>query len=209
QHRNGTRLFVYQGPPTLDSGLPGIVEDEGRGPAYGLLSGYFAPRLLAAASSTAAAASSPNGDSLHLALPGLDVTATSPNARTMVFSMKGGGTLVFAADETEVEGRLDGQPSFSTRVTAGGTPGYRAWRADHVFVQTRGKRHYALATSCQRILLIRPVPRGSTSVFLLHIGPTPPPQNPLFMPGAVPKDVLTDQEQCPPTSTSTLTVRLP
>ncbi|MEM7678235.1 MAG: hypothetical protein AAF449_19770, partial [Myxococcota bacterium] len=50
-HRDGGRLFVYQGPPNLDSGLPGIVEDEGRGPAYGLLGGYFAPRILATASS--------------------------------------------------------------------------------------------------------------------------------------------------------------
>lgn len=212
--RGSARLFIYRGPPDLDRGLPGITEDQGRGPAYGLLGGYFAPRLLATASSSTAVPQA-DGPSLRIALPGLRVTALPPLAagespRRMTLRVDGSGTLVFPADRTVVEGTLAERPSFSVTVSAGAAPGYRGWPADRLFIRPRRGRSFRITTDCPRITLIHPVPKGSTSVFLLHLGPAPPPTDPLFAPvGPVPEDVRRPQGQCAATTTSTLTVALP
>ncbi len=208
------RLFIYRGPPDLDRGLPGITEDEGRGPAYGLLGGYFAPRLLATASSSSSVAQI-DDPALRIAMPGLRVTAllsssAAASAEVMTLRVDGSGTLTFPADRTVVEGTLQDRPSFLVTVSAGASPGYRGWPADQLFIRPRRGPRFRITTDCPRVTLIHPVPKGSTSVFLLHLGPASPPDNPLFAPmEPVPDAIRRPQARCPTTTTSTLTVAVP
>lgn len=208
RHLGGARLFVYAGPADVDRGLPGLVEDEGRGPAYGLLSGYFAPRVLATRSSTGAEVD--GGETLRVTLPGLRARVAAPANNRLAIVLRGGGTFAFPADRTQLQGHFGGKPSFLTRVSAGAPAGYQSRRADRLTVRTRTRVTFGLETPCPRILLIHPLPRGSTSVFLVHVGPQPPPRDARFMPlTAVPADVVAEQAECSPTATSTLTVTVP
>ena len=207
--RGRARWFVYAGPRDLDRGLPGVVEDGGRGPAYGLLGGYFAPRVLAADTSSTSAVRLVD-DQPQIDLPGIRGHALPPTKSTMSLRIIGGGTFAFPADRTEVTGLLDGRPSFSVNVSAGADPGYQSWRADTLTVRPRSGGFFTLTTACRRVLLLRPVPKGSTSVFLLHLGPQPAPTDPLFVPStSVPDEAVVDQARCDPTATSTLTLTLP
>ncbi len=209
-HPAGGRLFVFSGQASLDRSLPGVVEDAaGRGPAFGLLSGYFAPRLLAD-NTTTAADLQVVGDDLRVEMRGLSLRALAPREGRLPLVLRGGGTLAFAADRTEIQGLFNRRPSFALVVSAGAPPSYRGFRADTLLIRTRTEQRYVLETDCDRLLLVHPLPRGSTSVFLLHVGPRPPPVNPVFMPAEpIPPEILTEQSRCASTATSTLTIAMP
>ena len=210
EHPSGGQLFVYSGAANLERGLPGVVEANRRGPAFGLLGGYFAPRVLATGPAPSDAPFIEVNEAARIRLPGLDVAVAAPIANRLTLTLRGGATLAFPADRTEVQGLWRDRPSFATVVSAGASPGYSAWRADRVFIRTRAGRTFDLVLGCPEVLLIQPLPRGSTSVFLLHLGPRPPPADPIYSPTTpVPEATARALTTCSPTATSTLTIPLP
>lgn len=205
-------VSAFAGPRSLDAGLPGVSLGDARGPRYGLLGGYFAPLVLAASSSTAWALrveGGPREATFTFEAPGqrsLVVRALPPRDGRAVLVLEGSGTVLLPADRTELRGELGGRPSVATAITGGGTPGGRGLAADRLEIATRKLGTVVIETSCPRVRLVRVVPRGSTSVFALHLGPGPIPTDPLWSPGEAPGEA---PAACPEAVTSTLTLPWP
>lgn len=204
----GARVYVSAGAPSRTDGLPGLVEGGSRGPAYGLLGGYFAPRILARGPSERPKVTLQT-TAFDVRLPGLRALVSRAD-RGIRYEVRGGATFAFSADRTDVQGQFRGQPSFAVKVSAGAAPGLRPLRGDRLFIRSRRGDAFELTTSCPRIVLIHPVPRGSTSVFLIHVGPAPLPTEDLYMPSnTLDPSVVDELTGCATTESSTLTAPMP
>jgi hypothetical protein len=202
-------VFVNPSALALDTGLPGIGLGDARGPTYELLGGYFAPRLIPPQTDvphrvTVEAAGSALRIRFHApgaADPALDATVTATPTPQVV--LRGSALVVLPADRVQVQGTWRGAPAFSAALEASGPPEVRAPRADRVEVVSERHGAFALALGCPRPTLVKPIPRGSTSSFLIHVGPRPPLADPLYSPPLpLPHPDLT---RCAGTATSTLT----
>ena len=182
-------VFITGSARDLETGLPGIGLGTDRGPQYGLLSGFFAPQMLAATSSASYALDVRAGQSdLHITLldardrAALTATFMPPREGRVRLITEGPITLTFAAARTTVRGIYEGLPSFSLEASAGDTPRRRYLRGQRIIVENPRLGSVIIEQSCQRATLIHPTPRGSTSVFLLRIGPDPGPIDLLYAP---------------------------
>lgn len=204
-------VYVTGGARDLDTGLPGIAVGTARGPMYGLLSGYFAPQLLALDSSTAYALEIDAARSgLRVTLRGstrartLSVRFAPPRKGRVRVTTRGPVDLAFRAARTTVRGLHDGRPSFSLQASAGDRPRRRYPRADRLIVESARFGPVSIDHGCPRITLIHPLPRGSTSVFLLRAGPDPGTVEPLYAPRDDPP-IPANRNDC---RTNTSTIRM-
>jgi hypothetical protein len=201
----GTTIHLFSEHLEADQHqLPGVTIGDASGPRFGLLSGHFAPIVVfpdstrdwpLAITSTSAL--------LHIragAEIAIDVAARPKGGAEM--TLRGAPFVAVPADRTEVRGTIAEASSFALSITAGEKPGIIAPRADRIETRARGEQ-ISLASKCERPLLIRLTPRGSTSVFLIRYGPVPTAKDPLLF--AESTDERTDRA-CPSTATSTLTV---
>jgi hypothetical protein len=184
--------------PALDSetrNLPGVTFGDAKGPRYGLLSGYFAP-LIAPASSGARADVKVElaGDLAKISFPP-DLTITINTANRAV--IEGRAVILPHAEDTEINASLGSRPIASFRVTAGDDPSSRILRADRLQIQNQRDGTLTIESACPEVTT--PTKRGSTSVFVVALGPNPVLSDPLFgAPDAAP------QKDCSPSRTSTL-----
>lgn len=207
-------LHVYVSPSAahLDLGLPGVAFGGPKGPRYGLLGGYFAPRILAPDSKVAYRAEIDatarglrirffEGDHARL-----DVEVKNGPDRPQAI-LRGEGLVAMPADRARIFGRRGDQPAFSRDLTAGEEPKVDPRAADRVEVDSRKHGGFRFETSCPRVFLVSPVPRGSTSVFVLASGARAPPTDPLYAPEA--SGEVSPEADCAGAVTSTLTVPRP
>ena len=207
-------VFVTGTARHLDTGLPGVAIGTERGPMYGLLSGYFAPQWVAANSSTAYGLDIDLRED-HLRVRLLDsagrstgsVRITPPQQRRVRLTTEGSADLAFVAARTTVRGLHEGRPSFSLQATAGDRPGRRYPRGRRIIVESPRFGPIAIEQGCLRSTLIHPTPRGSTSVFILRVGPDPGPVDPLYAPLEDPV-VPADRNDCR-SETATITIPWP
>ncbi|MCB9646506.1 MAG: hypothetical protein H6730_07900 [Deltaproteobacteria bacterium] len=204
-------LHVFVNPAALnpDEGLPGVAFGDDKGPHYELLGGYFAPQLIPPRTDLPhrVEVRARGGELLirffapDAKAPDLDLTVTASAAPQVV--LRGGAVVVLPADRATVRGALEGAPALFTTQEAGGEPEVRAPRADRLEVISPRRGAFLLSLGCPRPTLVKPVPRGSTSSFVVHVGPRPPAADPLYSPPLpAPHPDLT---RCAATGTSTLT----
>lgn len=203
-------VYINPAPMDLDLGLPGIAFGGANGPRFGLLGGYFAPRVLTPDASKAYTVH------VHAGPQGLDVRfdddrgATVIDARVLAHQdkpqvvLRSGAWVSMPADRVEVFGALKERPAFSRQLAAGADASIDRRHADRVQVVSEKKGAFVLASSCAEAALVQPVLRGSTSVFVLHTGPGLAAPDVLFAPlEPKTKDVAST---CPASTTSTLSL---
>jgi hypothetical protein len=198
-------VFVY-----VSSESPaGLSFGDARGPRTGLISGAFAPLIAAPESDRAYAVEVDAGDRLRARFnaPGSDRSASIAVApprdgRVQVY-LQGAPHLLLPADRTEVRAMLNDAPSAAFTITAGEGPRIRSPRANRIEVTTNKLGTVVLETGCERPKIIEPIPRGSTSVFVLSPGRAPSADDPLFSAGAP------EADPCKTTETSTLSLSWP
>lgn len=205
------RVYVQAAPRNLDLGLPGVTLGDARGPRYGLLGGYFAPLLLAPDSQASYVAEVTSRGPLGLrvvlrqaAKLALDATIFPPKDDIVSVRIDSPASVVVSADRTPVQGTFESKPSFLTSMSSGDDPKVEALRATRVEANAK-PWNLTLAIPCPRIQLVHPVPKGSTSVFVMHTGPTTVDDD-LYAPKA---ERHPDLDACTATHTSTLSVGWP
>lgn len=208
-------LHVYLNPAAMniDLGLPGITLGGADGPHYGLLGGYFSPQILTPDASKAyriEAQATATGlqvrffdDADRVAIDA-EVLPSSGHPQVV---LRGGAWVTMPADRVQVLGTQQGHPSFSRSLAAGADAQVDRRQADKVQVVSDKKGVFIVASSCPRVALVQPVLRGSTSVFILHVGPGLAAPDALFAPLG-PAEVI-DPSLCPGTTTSTLSMPAP
>lgn len=217
--RDGTWVFFSPGAgPPLEAGraagdrrLPGLTLGDVRGPRFGLIGGRFAPHLLTGASEDDVRLSLTSGP-LRLTArfdgtAGAGTTAVDvlpPRGGRIELVVRGAGTVFLAADQAQVRARLAGAPRQAFSITAGEPPSVVLLPADELEVDGERQGAITVRSSCPELRVIRPVPRGSTSVFAVGFGPPPARPDPLFgVEGSAPASA------CSPTTTSTLSFPAP
>ncbi|MEQ8272617.1 MAG: hypothetical protein RMA76_41125 [Deltaproteobacteria bacterium] len=176
--RNGDAyVYVFAGARDLEKSLPGVAFGDASGPAFGLLGGYYAPWILAPDSAVTYAPEVKTGEVLEVRLAGpehgLAVDVALTPRRILEARIIGSAVLAPRADRTEIQGFLDDRPSFLTEVSAGDEVELLEPRADVIEIVPRGEERWRVATACTRARVWRPRPTGSTSVFLVAVGPDP------------------------------------
>src|SRR5262249_32275927 len=125
--------------------------------------------------------------------------------RTRVsMTLRGAPLLALPADRTTVRGMLGALPAFELQISAGDHPSITAPHADRLEIDAPRIGNILLTSTCDRPILIRPTPRGSTSVFLARMGPSPATLDPLFWVADV--EARASRSPCSAASTSTLSV---
>lgn len=190
--------------------LPGIALGNEKGPRYGLLSGYFAPMIAAAASDR----SYPT----HIELqrdravitmgPDLRISLRAHPNNALAATIEGRAVLLPLADDTEVRTFKTQKMVSALHLTAGDEPSALTHDADRLEVENkRSALLWTVETECPRV--ITPTKRGSTSVFAVAIGPNPVLQDPLFGLARDPARDAAPQDGCTASKTSTLTISHP
>ncbi len=178
-YRNGDAfVYVLKAKRDLERGLPGIAFGGASGPRFGLLGGYYAPQLLAPDSALDYEAEVQTGEVLRVRLahedgPGLAVDVALTPKHAVEARVIGSAVIAAPADRTEVQGFLGDRPSFLTEVSSGDEAQLVTPRADVLEVVARDGGRWRIEAACPRSRLLRPRPTGSTSVFLLAVGPDP------------------------------------
>lgn len=208
--RNGDAyVYVFAAARDLERGLPGIAFGDASGPSFGLLGGYYAPWILAPDSALTYEATVRTGEVLEVRLAAkdgptlaIDVALTS---RGEISARVIGSAIVAApADRTEVQGFVGDRPSFLTKVSGGDESELVSPRADAYELVARDGQRWHVASACPRGRILRPRPTGSTSVFLLAIGPDPLLHDSIYTTEGA-RDRHADFDACGRTETSTIT----
>lgn len=199
-------LHLYAGAAPRNGGdrYPGIAIGTARGPELTLLSGAYAPLLIPDHSD--------RPHRMHLASRGATLAVAVGEAFTARFAppsagrlrivTEGEANLVVPANETKLSGQQEGKPLFLEEITAGGDPGLEKRRAGRLEATVPNEGVITVETSCVA-RWIRPLPRGSTSSFVIRLGPHRTYIDPRYAPaGAV-------DEGPPCAGTATITVPWP
>ncbi|MCK6550757.1 hypothetical protein L6R52_33275 [Myxococcota bacterium] len=150
--------------------LAGVALGDARGPRYGLLSGVFTPLVAPPFSDRAYEVTVSADGRAHVAFAkDLDVVIDPPRDGRVRVVIRGDAVVLPRADRTEVRALAEGHPSAALAVTAGEAPSLVAPRADTLEITPRERGTMSIATPC-RPQIVRPVPRGATSVFVVHVG---------------------------------------
>lgn len=162
-------LFVSPGGGE-ERRLAGLALGDARGPRFGLLSGAFTPLVAPPFSDRAFEVTvSAEGRARIAFARDLLVSVDPPRDGRVRVVVQGDAVVLPRADRTEVRGLEDGQPSAAFAVTGGEAPSIVVPRADTLEITPRERGTMSIATPC-RPQIVRPVPRGATSVFVVHLG---------------------------------------
>lgn len=203
------RLYLSAAARAPEVMLPGVAVGGPRGPAVAYLGGHLAP-LLGIPNTGMAYTLSAAGDPplVRFQSEGAQVLRVTPlpdlegRARLRVV---GPVVVWLPAGRTSLTAEHRGQPSFASPVTAGSEPMVRVILADRIDTETGAYGRVTVETSCSRPRLLLPVPRGSTSVFGLVLGPAQAP-DPFYSPGGGEHPELA---RCGPGTTSTVSFTWP
>lgn len=204
------RMYLSAAPRAPEAMLPGLAVGGPRGPAVAYLGGHVAP-LLGLPDTRMAYTLAAGGDPLVVRYsrpdgsPALTVTPLPDldgRARLLVV---GPAVVWLPAGRTSITAEHRGQPSFATPVTAGDDPSVKVILADRIDTETGAYGRVTVETSCVRPRLLQPVPRGSTSVFGLVLGPAQTP-DPFYAPAGGEHPELA---RCGPGTTSTVSFTWP
>jgi hypothetical protein len=189
--------------------LPGLTIGDERGPKLGLLGGAYAP-LLGPVDTDRSYQLTIDG-ALRVRLTddkgalAFDAETKSSDAELGRIVVRGPFVVWLTADRTELVASYEGKPSFSTPIAAGDPPEVRSFRADRIDVDAKSHGQVTIETGCVRPRIVRPVSRGSTSVFGILLGPPVDP-DPFY---DVSKTRLPLAEAGCGSATSTVTFRWP
>lgn len=194
----GLFVFVDGGPADLDAGLAGISLGDQRGPNHGLLGGYFAPLLIPEHPTERYELRITANNHLTVSGPNLDarIWREGPHVK---LAARGRGAFLIPNDHTQLRAWYQGAPSFGATFEGRETPAYLTPRGERLELQTRRHGTWLFESGCPRLFVVRPLPRGSTSTFLILFGG---PADPLYAP-----DAPAPPNEC--TATSTLSVPWP
>ena len=203
-------LFVHVRPEArdLERGLPGVGFGDERGPRFGLLGGYYAPQILMSDSARSyAATTTVEGDVLVVRLVAdeevAELRVPLPRAGRVSATIQGSALLAPPSDRTTIRGMYEDQPAFSFEISPGDDAGLVTPRADVVEIEPRGHEAWRVQTGCARVRVLRPRLTGSTSVFLVAVGPAPRLEDDVYAtPGS--EERPEDLDRCARTATSTL-----
>ncbi len=204
------RVFINPGAMDIDMGLPGIALGDIKGPRYGLLGGYFAPRILppdTAKNYRVQAETSNSGlrvrffDASDQVV--IDARFGLQKERPQV-TLHGDALVTMPADRVQITGELAGAPAFSRGLAGGDDAGLDLRHADRVQVSSEKHGAFVIETTCANARIIQPVLRGSTSVFVLQVGAGPPPTDALYAPPVL--AAAPAMRKCTGTVTSTLSL---
>lgn len=185
--------------------LPGIAFGDERGPKLGLIGGYFAP-LVGTSTSTLR-----GNVSVVLAADraivryatDLSISIFPPADGRVHADIEGSAVLLPMAAETEVRAAANGAPLHAFRVSSGDDASTQVLRADHLEIESLKGGSFTVRTTCPRVTM--PTKRGSTSVFVVALGPNPALTDSLYgIANAAPQD-----EGCRGGKQSTLSFALP
>jgi hypothetical protein len=197
-------IFAFSDPIGPDQHeLPGIAIGDARGPNLGLLSGRFAPLVVFPDSAKRWPLTiTATRTTLHVSTGTIAAAIRAPDQRRVVMTLRGAPWVALPADRTTVRGFFASAPSFELEVSAGDRPSIRAPHADAVEVDSARIGRVRIEADCDRPILLRPTPRGSTSVFLVRDGPNDG-ADPLFSADDV---NLGNSPPCPTSATTTISV---
>lgn len=181
--------------------FPGLTPGTARGPSFALLDGAFAPLLavptpdcdhrltITATGATlwarfepasrepgGASAGEPEGASAGE--PGGGSSGDRVTAAVRVVGARtevvwtGPATILLPADRARVRATLEGRPATAFEIASSRTADMRRAHADALEVQT-AKGLITARSSCAHPAIIRPILRGSTSAFVVRLGPLP------------------------------------
>jgi hypothetical protein len=207
--RGRLRIFVNPGAMDLDMGLPGIALGDAKGPRYGLLGGYFSPRIIAPDTSKnyrVVAETSKSGLRVQFFdgdRPVIDARFGVQGERPQV-NLHGDALLTMPADRVQILGETGGAPAFARGLAAGDEPQFDLRHADRLQVSSEKHGAFLVLSDCHNFRIIQPVLRGSTSVFVLQLGASAPPTDHLYAPPL--PDNPPQMKNCAGTVSSTLSV---
>lgn len=169
---DGLRLYAGGAPRGSGDRYPGVALGTARGPNVTLLSGAYAPLLIPDESDQPYRVRLESFGSTIAVDVGEAFTArvTPPQHGRVRIVTRGAANLVLPANETKLSGQRDGRPLFSEVITAGQEPGLEARGASRLEVTVPDQGVITVESECTA-RWIRPLPRGSTSSFLIRLGP--------------------------------------
>lgn len=205
-------LWIFLSSGGADRPLAGLAFGDARGPKLGLLGGELAPLIAAPRSDRAyTITATASGELAHVRFSsdGRQIFAASispPHDGRASTRIHGTAVILIPADRTELRASAKGAPTSGFTITAGEKGEVLLPHADRLEVKTKKLGALVIEASCARPRVIRPIPKGSTSVFLVFYGPSLDADDPLF--GVAGPSPLTG-ERCTATVTSTLSLSWP